>query len=307
MGVVARYLKFVEITTKLASFMPFFIGVAYCYYVRGGLDAGWTLFFCLAMFLFSMDVGAINNHFDKRRSGEKPHFSDGASIGIIVFLTLASAAMGVRLTSVFGIPLLAAGAACFFVGIFYTAGPIPISRTPYGEIFAGPVEGFLIPFIVVVINLPPGYVFGAEIEVSSLSLLCSVNIANAVKLVLVCMPAMLCLSCIMLANNICDVERDTKSRRYTLPYYIGRKKACFLLKLFYAAVYAAIIASCISGALPWICALNAASFPFVMRNASIFAKNPVKSETFLLSLKNCIIVLTPYIITILAGGIIAHS
>ncbi|MHB9293145.1 hypothetical protein Holit_02265 [Hollandina sp. SP2] len=39
----------------------------------------------------------------------------------IAFLTLTSAGIGIYLTSVFGILLLAAGAACFFFGIFYTA------------------------------------------------------------------------------------------------------------------------------------------------------------------------------------------
>jgi 1,4-dihydroxy-2-naphthoate octaprenyltransferase len=306
MNPVVSYLKFVEITTKIASFMPFFIGAAYCYHVSGRLNGRCTLVFCLAMFLFDMGVTAINNYFDKRRSGENPHFSDKASLGIIAFLTLTSAGIGIYLTSVFGMLLLAAGAACFFFGIFYTAGPISISRTPYGEIFSGPVQGLLIPFILVVINLPKGYVMAVDLDFATLTLTGSVNIGNALRFVLACMPAGICISNLMLANNICDVERDAKSKRYTLPYYIGREKACLLFKFLYAAVYGSIAAAWAIGAIPWICLLNLAACPLVMKNASAFTKNPVKSETFLFNLKNFVIILAPYAVTILAGGIFAR-
>jgi 1,4-dihydroxy-2-naphthoate octaprenyltransferase len=111
----------------------------------------------------------------------------------------------------------------------------------------------------------------------------------------------------MLANNMCDIERDVKSRRYTLPYYIGRNRAGFLFKFLYASLYILIAVACAVRAVPWICILNLATCPFVMKNAAAFVKNPVKSETFLLSLKNFVIVLAPYAVTIFAGGLLAHA
>ena len=52
--VVVRWIKFVELSTKLVSLTPFFIGVAYSLYVNGTLDWKATgILFVAVFFLVS--------------------------------------------------------------------------------------------------------------------------------------------------------------------------------------------------------------------------------------------------------------
>jgi 1,4-dihydroxy-2-naphthoate octaprenyltransferase len=65
---------------------------------------------------------------------------------------LLSVAFGIWLVTLTDIVCLALGALCFFFGIIYSYGPIPLSHGPYGEIFSGLFYGVLIPVILVYIN-----------------------------------------------------------------------------------------------------------------------------------------------------------
>ena len=304
MDTFKRFIKFIEISTKLASLVPFFMALAYAFYLTGHIDALNTLIFAIAMMLFDIPVTMINNYLDKRRSGETPHFSKAASLGMIIPMVTASALIGVYLTYKFGLVILLTGMTCFFVGIFYSASPISISRTPYGEIVSGFIQGLCLPFMAVFINARAGFFIDVNLDINQLTASAAVNILNMIKLGFMCAPAMICVSNIMLANNTCDVERDAASRRYTLPYYIGKEKALILFKLLYAAVFADIIIAVIIRAIPPVCLAVLLTVPFAMKNTAAFARNPVKSKTFILSLNNFIIILIPYIITLFIGGAI---
>ena len=78
-------------------------------------------------------------------------------------------------------------------------------------------------------------------------LLGSLDWVSMIILVLIALPNMCCTSNIMLANNICDVERDVQSKRYTLPYYIGQKKALLLYYGLYGVAYLSIVLTVIVG------------------------------------------------------------
>ncbi|MDR0644766.1 MAG: UbiA family prenyltransferase, partial [Treponema sp.] len=143
---VYRFFHFVEIQTKIASITPFFTGVFYALYVHKKINGKSTAVFFIAMLLFDMAVTAINNYIDARAAKTRVHFSDVVSLSIIALFVSVSAAIGLYLTFLHGVAVLVAGMICFGVGVFYTFGPAPISRTPYGEIFSGGVMGFLITF-----------------------------------------------------------------------------------------------------------------------------------------------------------------
>jgi 1,4-dihydroxy-2-naphthoate octaprenyltransferase len=245
----------------------------------------------------------INNYLDKRRSGEKPHFSKRVSLTWIFSMSIVSALMGFYLTYVFGLPVLITGAVCFSVGVLYSFGPIPISRTPYGEIISGLVQGFCIIFLVVYINVPKSYPL-VNINLQWPSAAIDIDIMNMIKLAIVTLPVMFCISNIMLANNTCDVERDTQVRRYTLPYYIGQKAALILYKWIYIAAYAAVMVGILLMALPWTCVLTFISIPWVFRNIKAFTANPVKSQTFVLTIKNFVLILFSYLISMFIGALI---
>ena len=75
---------------------------------------------------------------------------------IIFVLMGASTLLGLYLVYLTDIVVLLLGGLCFLCGVFYTFGPVPISRQPWGEILSGIFYGFFIPFILLYINMPEG-------------------------------------------------------------------------------------------------------------------------------------------------------
>ncbi|MBE0600708.1 MAG: UbiA family prenyltransferase, partial [Firmicutes bacterium] len=228
-----RVIKYVEISTKLVSLTPFFIGIAYSLFKNRTLDFLATGILFVAVFFWSLTVTMINNFIDRRRENKALYFSKAVSLLLIVVIGGISMLLGLWLTYQYGLPVLVAGVISFGVGIFYSFTPISISRTPYGEIASGLTEGFLVIFLAVYVNAHTGSALYADLQFSGRQLLVSADWINMLALLLLALPNICCTSNIMLANNICDVERDVESRRYTLPYYIGQKKALQL----YAGLY----------------------------------------------------------------------
>ncbi len=300
-SVVTRWIKFVELSTKLVSLTPFFIGTAYSLYVNRTLDWKATGILLAAVFLWSLTVTMVNNFIDRRREQKEPYFSTAVSLLLIFGTGGASMALGLWLTWLYGLPVLVAGVISFGVGIFYSFTPISISRTPYGEIASGLTEGFLVIFLAVFVNAHTGAAHYADLQFSGRMLTGSIDWVSMLTLVLLALPNMCCTSNVMLANNICDVERDVQSKRYTLPYYIGRKHSLTLYKTLYAAAYAVIPVSVIFGVLHPITLAALVTAPFIFRNVQKFAANPVKAETFVLTIRNYTLLLYVYLLTILAG------
>ncbi len=296
-----RWIKFVELSTKLLSLTPFFIGTAYSLYVNGAVDPRATVLLLVAVFFWSLTVTMINNFIDKRREGGEPHFSTGVSLALIFLTGGASMLIGLSLTWMYGLPVLVAGLLSFGVGILYSFGPISISRTPYGEIASSLTEGFLVIFLAVYVNAGAGSAAYADVRFAGHALLISFDWINMLYLLLLALPNMCCTANIMLANNICDVERDVKNDRYTLPYFIGRAAALRLFQLLYAAAYFAILVSVIAGVLHPVALAALLTAPLVFRNVRKFVAHPVKAETFILSVKSYTILLYGYLVVILAG------
>lgn len=300
-SVLSRFFHFVEIQTKIASLTPFFTGVFYAMYVYNRIDGKSTSVFFIAMLLFDMAVTAINNYIDARAAKTPVYFSNAVSLAIIVLFISVSAALGLYLTFRHGIVVLFAGLICFGVGVFYTYGPAPISRTPYGEIFSGCVMGFLITFLAFHINTPKN----TFIEIRSIYPVFSIdaNVMTAAKLGLVSLPLVCCIANIMLANNICDMDRDVKLSRFTLPYYVGLTKALRLFGVLYYIAYGAILVASVLRIIPAFCLLSLLSFIPVRKNINRFKIKQIKSETFPLSVFNLLWVAIPYFLLIFAGGL----
>ena len=67
-------------------------------------------------------------------------------------MLIIASALGVWLVFRTDLLVLFLGIICFIIGVFYTYGPIPLSRLPLGEIFSGLTMGFGILFLTVYIN-----------------------------------------------------------------------------------------------------------------------------------------------------------
>jgi 1,4-dihydroxy-2-naphthoate octaprenyltransferase len=100
---------------------------------------------------------------------------------------------------------------------------------------------------------------------------------------------------IMLANNICDVERDRLNGRRTLPMAVGTRAALMIFALLYAAAYLAVIVSAACGILPVYALAALAGAPVVFRNVRRFFRLQSKDGTFPLSIINFIVVMAPLI------------
>lgn len=113
------------------------------------------------------------------------------------------------------IPLVIALIGAIIV-VLYSAGRTPISSLPIGEAVSGIVMGGLITLAVY--DVLTGTLYW-------ITLLWSI-------------PQMIGIALIMMTNNTCDIEKDVRSHRKTLPIVLGRRRT---RKLYHALIWCWII------------------------------------------------------------------
>ncbi|OXS24640.1 MAG: hypothetical protein BI182_04730 [Acetobacterium sp. MES1] len=300
---IQRFLNYVEIRTKIASLLPFLLGLSYVLYTYKQVDIRNTLLFFISMLCFDMATTALNNYIDVKANGKILEFSQKTAKQILYFLLILAILLGLVLVFYTGVIVLVLGALCFGVGIFYTFGPVPISRMPLGEIFSGLFMGLFIPFLVVFINAPEASLI--YVTFTNWLLQVSFNIMDLLKLGVVTIPAITGIANIMLANNICDLDEDVKVNRFTLPYYTGVKNALNIFAALYYLGFAAIIIMVVFGMLPIYGLIAIVGLIPIYQNISKFRKQQSKTITFPLSVQNLVISLVPVIIILTIGTILS--
>ena len=300
---IQRFLNYVEIRTKIASLLPFLLGLSYVLYTYKQVDIRNTLLFFISMLCFDMATTALNNYIDVKANGKILEFSQKTAKQILYFLLILAILLGLALVFYTGVIVLVLGALCFGVGIFYTFGPVPISRMPLGEIFSGLFMGLFIPFLVVFINAPEDSLI--YVTFTNWLLQVSFNIMDLLKLGVVTIPAITGIANIMLANNICDLDEDVKVNRFTLPYYTGVKNALNIFAALYYLGFAAIIIMVVFGILPIYGLIAIVGLIPIYQNISKFRKQQSKTITFPLSVQNLVISLVPVIIILAIGTILS--
>ncbi len=284
---IQRFLKYVEIMTKITSTFTFLLTIAFLLYQKQAINWGLTLLFFAGMFMFDLTTTAINNYIDTKNNHQTLQFKRRTALIIIYVLFAISTALGLYLAYLTDIVVLLTGGLCFLCGVFYTYGPVPISRTPLGELLSGFFYGMLIPFIMVYINTPAGTYLTFDLNLQELYL--RVNIRPFISLFLLSVIPFATTANIMLANNTCDLEKDIAVRRHTLPYYIGRK-ALYLFAALYYSTYAAVIIMVVMRVLHPVCLLSLITIIPVQANINTFFKKQEKESTFLCAIKNFIII-----------------
>ncbi|WP_026393804.1 UbiA family prenyltransferase [Acetobacterium malicum] len=299
---IQRFLNYVEIRTKIASLLPFLLGLTYVLYTYKQVDIRNTLLFFTSMLSFDMATTALNNYIDVKANGKILEFSKRTAKQILYFLLILAILLGLALVFYTGVIVLVLGALCFGVGIFYTFGPVPISRMPLGEIFSGLFMGLFIPFLVVFINAPEASLI--YFTFTNWLLQVSFNILDLLKLGVVTIPAITGIANIMLANNICDLDDDVKVNRFTLPYYTGVKNALNIFAALYYLGFAATIIMVMLGLVPIYGLIAIVGLIPIHKNISKFRKQQSKTKTFPLSVQNLVISLVPIIIILTIGTIL---
>jgi 1,4-dihydroxy-2-naphthoate octaprenyltransferase len=294
-----RFLSYVEIRTKITSVFAYLLTVAYLWAQNAAIRWGATAVFFASMFLFDLTTTAINNYMGNKSHGEAPHYGRAAGLLIIWALLTLSIAGGVWLVLMTDVVVLLAGGLCFLFGVLYSYGPVPVSATPLGEALSGIFYGFFIPFLLQYINLPAGALVSLSMSWQTLDI--SLHTGNVLRLVLLSVVPVLTTANIMLANNICDIEKDKAVARHTLPQYLGRKSVYLFAGLYYLC-YAAIIAMVIAGVISPLCLLSLLTVVPVQRNIKKFFAEQDKAKTFVVSVQNYIIIMGALTLTIFISG-----
>ncbi len=285
---VNRFLNYVEIRTKITSTFTFFMSVALLMYQKQTIDWKLSLLFFASMFLFDLTTTAINNYIDSKSNQQVLPFEKKTALNLIYILLGLSIASGLYLAYLTDIVVLLAGGLCFLCGIFYTYGPVPISRQPLGEVMSGAFYGILIPFLLFYINTPEGTYLYLDINWDTVSFV--LQVVPILSLIVFSVIPFCTTANVMLANNICDVEKDIAVKRYTLPYYIGRK-ALGLYALLYYLTYAATVLMVACKILSPVCLLSLLTIFPVQKNINKFFKKQEKSTTFILAIRNFILIM----------------
>lgn len=206
--------------TKIVSVSTFTIATLYALYSTGSFS--WLLFALMAAAVLMVDMGttAFNIYFDYRsgvdhlayqREEDKvlvyENVAPGAAFLVAAGLFFGAVVVGLIISILTSWYVAFAGALCMAVGFFYTGGPRPISRTPFGEFFAGGFLGsalFLITYFVLAGHRP---------EVPDLSL----------EVFLASLPSFFLIASILTVNNTCDIEGDKDAGRRTFSIIFGKK------------------------------------------------------------------------------------
>ncbi|KWX73686.1 1,4-dihydroxy-2-naphthoate prenyltransferase [Paenibacillus riograndensis] len=293
---VKSFLQFVELPTKVASMLPFLLGTLYALY---RFEDFYVLRFALmfvSLLSFDMATTAINNYYDYKKAakthgyGYETHnaivhykLKESTVVAVIAVLLALAVGGGIALVAETGLLVFLLGGLSFLIGILYSFGPIPISRMPLGELFSGLFMGFVIIFISAYIHSDQTVV---TLLLSEGWASLHIHISEVLYLFWFSVPAILGIAGIMLANNICDIEDDMDNRRYTLPVYIGRKNALLLFRLLYYVSFADLAVLLLLGVNPVLAALLLLILIPLRRNIARFEEKQEKATTFILSVKN---------------------
>ena len=299
---ITVFLELVEIRTKLASLLPFIIGLLFAVYHFGEFNPLNTAVFFACMIIFDMTTTAINNYMDWKKAADDPKFdykntrnvigihslNEKIVITLILIMLTTAVSLGIWLVYLTTFIVLFLGMLCFAIGIFYTFGPIPLSRLPLGEIFSGITMGFGIRFLIIYVNTYHLGLLG--VSHTDGQLLIYMDIFELLAILLISLPGIFTIANVMLANNICDLEEDIRNNRYTLVHYIGRETALKLFNILYLLSFLAIIVTAAVGIFPLSIGIVLLTSIPVMKNITTFQEKQIKSQTFILSLKNLLLI-----------------
>lgn len=218
-----KYYHLMRPHTLTASFVPVLVGTA-CAKYFAPIKMDLLIVMLIACLLIQAATNMFNEYFDYKR-GLDDHTSVGIGGAIVrngmspktvynlaIAFYIIAAILGIYICMKSSWLVLIVGIICMAVGYFYTGGPIPISWTPFGEIFAGFFMGFMIIMITFFIQTGNYYHFYPAL----MSIPVSINIGM-----------------INMANNIRDRVKDKASGRKTYVILVGKTFAVMTMAVLY--------------------------------------------------------------------------
>lgn len=225
--------------TLTASFVPVFVGTMLALNANS-FDTILFLAMMIASILIQSATNMFNEYFDFVRGldNEKSVGIGGTIVrdGIkpktvlnlaITFFSIATL-LGIFICIESSWWIAVIGLVCMLFGYLYTGGPFPIAYTPFGELFAGFFMGTVI--------------IGISYYIQTLSL--------TLDVIWISIPVAIFIGCIMLSNNIRDLDGDKENGRKTIAILLGKEKAVNFLGILFVISYALTLAYVIIGILP---------------------------------------------------------
>lgn len=308
----SSFLKLVELPTKVASIFPFLVGTTYAVYRYDQLNLVHLIIMLVAMLCLDMATTALNNYMDYKLAVKTHGFNyeqhnaivkfglkEGTVKSTIALLMSVTIVLGLYLVTQTDIVVLLLGMLSFFFAVIYTWGPFPISRTPLGEAVSGVIMGGVITFISLYIHIYDLGIIELAIEKSMFHI--SIDFVEIIAIAMLTIPLIAGIANIMLANNTCDMEDDFENRRFTLPLVIGKKNALRLFSLLYISGYVAVLLGVLLGWLPLTCLLVLITVVPVRKNVQAFNEVQTKKDTFIISVKNFVLISAVYFLTLVLG------
>ncbi|NCC64706.1 MAG: prenyltransferase [Spirochaetia bacterium] len=241
-----QFFRIVEMRTKIISMGTFFAALVYAFNLQGTIMLERAIIMLFATLCVDMGTTGFNTFFDYyhgvdnkeyTKEQEKVLVHEDVKPAYALFVSLAlfglAALLGLYLAYLTSYGLIIVGSLCMLVGFFYTAGPLPISRTPFGELFAGAFLGSILFLITLYTQDVP------------------LNVGT----VLVSMPFLLLIAMILSVNNGCDRIGDQASGRRTLAILLGQRGAYILIAVEAFSAYALSLLLIILGYYPIIMAI----------------------------------------------------
>ena len=148
--------------------------------------------------------------------------------------------------------------------------------------------------------MPEGALLTYSLSLKTISV--GLNVMPLLNLILLSIIPICTTANIMLANNICDVERDILVNRFTLPYYLGEKSVWLFAGIYYLS-YMDIILMVIFKFLSPLCLIALITFIPVQKNINEFLKVQDKEKTFIVSIKNYVLIMGAVTLMIFISGL----
>ena len=226
---VRQFLAVVEMRTKAISVSTYTLATVYT--ASAGFRVSWLEAVLLAVAVLCVDMGttAFNSFYDYARRIDTRHSTEerdkvlvhegvapGHALVVSLVLYLLAGVAGIAVALLSSGWIIVAGVASMLVGFLYNGGPLPISRTPAGEVFAGGFLGTVL--FLVVYGVHAGRLDTAALVAS--------------------IPSTLLIAAVLTVNNTCDIEGDRSAGRRTLSIVVGRTAATILVDALAAGAYA---------------------------------------------------------------------
>lgn len=311
------FFSFVEIRTKIVSTLPFFFTLLfYLWKFDEKLNVKIAVVYFIGMVLFDCITTALNTYAAQEKEKDlayldlvmkqemdEKNITNRTNLHIIIGMFVVALPICIYLVLNTNIYVFLLGAFSIAVGYLYSNGPLPIYKTPFGEVSSALTLGFIVPLICLFTqNIDPHLSFTFN---NLLDFDVNINLGFYINLLLVYCPFIFVTSNIMLANNISDIANDITNERYTFPVVFGKEKGIKLFKITSVLSIFFIIFNAIIGVYPITFLLAFAIIPIVYKNTIAFCNNPSKRETFKFAIKNFLVIAVTCILCMLFGLIFA--